>query len=119
VADELEFYEPDDAPRPKEEVQFRSLNAKPYADGRRVRLGVVLTPFLERPNLEFEVVNAAGQSVSTLSVIESMDHSFELTMHLRGPTPQGQHTLRARLFYLEGPPAVTAEAQFEVVAPRE
>jgi hypothetical protein len=117
VADEVEFFEPEQVPRPKEEVTFRSLIASPYPDGRRVRLKVALTPFLERPNLEFEIFNEGGQSVGALSIIESMDHDFELTMHIRGPVPVGRHTVRARLFYLEGPPEATIETPFEAAAP--
>jgi hypothetical protein len=66
VPDEIEFVEPDDVPRPKAEVGIRWVTARPYADGRRVRLDVGLTPFLERPNLEFEVVNSAGESVGAM-----------------------------------------------------
>jgi hypothetical protein len=117
VADELEFFEPEDVPRPKEEVHFRSLSAHPYQDGRRVRLKVALTPFQERPNLDFEIVNDAGQPVGTLTVIESMDHAFELTLHIRGPVPAGPHTVRARLYYLEGPPAVETETHFYIPDP--
>ena len=114
MADELEFFEPEDVPQPKEEVRIRRLAARPYSDGRRVRLEVSLTPFIERPNVEFEIVNGQGQSVGTLNVIESMDHDFELTMHVRGPAPRGVHTVRARLFYLDGPPAVVADTTFEM-----
>jgi hypothetical protein len=117
MPNEVEFVEPEDVPRPKEEVGIRRLAARPYADGRRVRLDVGLTPFQERPNLEFEVINAAGESVGAMAVIESMDHEFELTMHLRGPEPRGAHTLRLRLFYPDGPPPVTAETTFELNPP--
>lgn len=117
MPDEFEFVEPEEAPRPKEEVAIRRLTARPYPDGRRVRLDVSLTPFLERPCLEFEVVNAAGEPVGAMAVIESMDHELELTLHLRGPEPRGAHTLRLRVFYPEGPPEVTAETTFEVQPP--
>ncbi len=117
MADDIEFYEPEDAPRPREDVGIRTLSARPYADGRRVRLDVKLTPFVERPNLEFEVFNAAGDPVGAMSVIESMDHEFELTLHLRGPTPAGLHTLRLTLAYPDGPPPVSAETTFEVQPP--
>ena len=114
MADELAFFESDEVPRPKDEVQILRLAARPYPDGRRVRLDVSLTPFLERPNLEFEVFEPSGETVGAMSVIESMDHEFELTLHLRSPQPRGKHTLRLRLFYLDGPPAVTAETTFDV-----
>lgn len=117
MLEELEFFEPEDVSLPKEAVRIRRLSARPYPDGRRVRLDVALTPFVERPNLDFEVYNAAGETVGAMSVIESMDHEFDLTLHLRGLEPKGLHTLRLRLFYLDGPPAVTAETTFEVAPP--
>lgn len=117
MSEEIEFVEPEDVPRPKEEVAIRRLAARPYPDGRRVRLDVGLTPFLERPNLEFEAFNAHGESVGTIAVIESMDAEFELTLHLRGPDPQGEHTLRLTVSYPDGPPAVTAETTFKVNPP--
>ncbi len=82
-----------------------------------MRLGVSLTPFLDRPNLEFEAFNAMGEPVGTLAVIESMDHEFELTLHLRGPAPRGEHTVRLTLSYPDGPPPVSAETTFTVEPP--
>jgi hypothetical protein len=117
VSADIELVEPEEAPRPKEAVAIRKLAARPYSDGRRVRLDVNLTPFLDRPNLEFEAFNSAGDSVGVMSVIESMDHEFELTLHLRGPDPRGEYTLRLTLFYPDGPPAVTAVTTFTVAPP--
>ena len=96
------------------EVRVRRLSAQPYPDGRRVRVAVGLTPFLDRPNLEFEVFNAVGESVGATSVIESVDHELDLTLHLRGPLPGGRHTLRVTLSYFDGPPPISAETEFEV-----
>jgi hypothetical protein len=117
VSNEIHFVEPQDEPRPKEDIGIRALAARPYTDGRRVQLAVRLTPFLERPNLEFEVFNALGASVGQVAVIESMEYEFELTLHLRGPTPSGEHTLRATVLYPDGPPPVSAETKFVVTPP--
>lgn len=112
--DEIEFF--DEVPQPPEEVKILELGARVYPDGRRVRINVKVTPFLERPNLEFSITNAEGQEVSSLSMIESMDHTFELTAHLRGPQPSGRYTLRGELFYGEDPaaPRKAFETFFEV-----
>lgn len=115
--EELEFVEPDEGPRPPEEVQIERLAARVYPDGRRVRVDVKITPFLQRPNLEFTIFNAAGQPVASLSVIESMDHTFEMTAHLRGPQPVGPHTLRAELFYDPAAARRTMETTFSVPDP--
>jgi hypothetical protein len=114
--EEIEFVEPDEIPQPPELVKIESLIAKVYPDGRRVRVDVQLTPFLERPNMEFRVLNSAGDEVASLSIIESMDCQFEMTVHLRGPQPVGRHTLRAELFYSPEPGALrpTSEITFDV-----
>jgi len=112
--DEIEWVEPDEVPQPPEAVTFESLQARVYPDGRRVRVDVKLTPFLERPNLEFTILNAQGKEVASLSVIESMDHKFEMTAHLRGPLPTGQHLLRGELFYEPDSPRKVTEVTFDV-----
>ncbi len=114
--EEIDFVEPDEIPQPPELVKIESLTAKVYPDGRRVRVDVRLTPFLERPNMEFRVLNSAGDEVASLSIIESMDYKFEMTVHLRGPRPVGGHTLRAELFYSPEPGALrqASEITFDV-----
>src|SRR5215211_18264 len=88
-------------PLPRGDVRITSLAIRPYADGRRMKLSFSLTPFLERPSVDLAVVNAAGQEVASLSLIEAMDTHFDFTVHLRGPEPVGPHDLRLTLFYLE------------------
>jgi hypothetical protein len=112
--EDIEFVEPDEVPRPPEAVKIESLNVRVYPDGRRVRVDVKVTPFLERPNLEFSVTNADGQEVASLSIIESMDHTFEMTVHLRGPQPSGRHTLRGELFYNPEGECQVREITFDV-----
>lgn len=112
--EEIEFVEPDETPQPPDLVKIESLQARVYPDGRRVRLDVKVTPFLERPNLEFTIVNAEGREVASLSVIESMDFIFEMTAHLRGPQPVGRYTLRAELFYDGESPRKTTEVAFDI-----
>ncbi len=103
---------PDEAPipKPKTEMRFTTITAKPYPDGRRVRLSFKLTPFLERPSVDIAVTNTAGDEVASMSLIEAMDTDFEFTLHLRGPEPQGEHTAHLSLFYPEGDEAL-AERQ--------
>ncbi|HLB47876.1 MAG TPA: hypothetical protein VJL59_12785, partial [Anaerolineales bacterium] len=121
VMEDVEFVEPDDAafaPQPPELVKIESLQARVYPDGRRVRLDIVVTPFVERPNLEFTITNTEGREVASLSVIESMDYKFEMTAHLRGPQPVGRYTLRGELFYDPESPRKVAEITFDVTPTR-
>lgn len=96
-------------PRAKEDMRFTDVAVQPYTDGRRVKLGFKLTPFLERPSVDMAVTNAAGDEVASLSLIEAMDTEFEFTIHLRGPEPRGEHTLRLTMFYPESDDAPTEQ----------
>ncbi|MCC7362542.1 MAG: hypothetical protein IT317_23880 [Anaerolineales bacterium] len=86
-------------PRPRAEVRITEAAIRPYSDGRRMRLHFALTPFEERPSLEAVITNPAGADVASVDLIEAMDTAFDFTLHLRGPEPDGPHTLRLTLFY--------------------
>jgi hypothetical protein len=113
MADIPLYDENQDAPEPreKEDVRFTEVKIKPYADGRRVRLNFKVTPFFERPSVDMTVTNALGDEVAALSLIEAMDTEFEFTIHLRGPAPQGEHTLRLTMFYPKSDDAPADERQ--------
>lgn len=93
---------PDEVPTPlaRDELRFDQVSVQPYADGRRVKLLFKFPPFRDRPSVDAWVVNAAGEVVAAMSLIEAMEQEFDFTLHLRGPEPRGEHTLRLALFYL-------------------
>jgi len=118
---DIELFEPEDIPQPPAHVKIERLAATPYPDGWRVRLGVDVTPFQERPNLEITVQAVDGRPVTpiSLSVIETMHHSMEFTVHIRGVTnPAGDYIAHAALYYgsLDQPQA-HAETPFSIVEP--
>lgn len=88
------------APKPRDEIRIEQLEITPYPDRFRVHIHLVVTPFLERPNLLLIAHNEHDRVVSELSVIETMHHDMEFTMHLRGvDEPAGLYTLSVDLFY--------------------
>lgn len=120
---DIELFEPDQVPQPSANVRIERLTATVYPDGWRVRLGVDVTPFLERPSLEISVTATDGRPVLpiSLSVIETMHCNMEFTVHIRGVIrPTGQYLVRAELFY-EGSdqpqPQAEAETAFSIVDP--
>ena len=119
---DIELFEPEDIPQLPANVKIERLTAVAYPDGWRVRLGVEVTPFLERPSLEITVHAADGRSVVpiSLSVIETMHHSMEFTVHIRGVTnPAGQYVARAELYYeAVDQPQAQAEMPFSIVEPK-
>ena len=107
------YDENEDIPIPvtRAEMRFDNVSIQPYADGRRVKLKFTFPPFLERPSVEATVTNVLGQPVASMNLIEAMDQEFEFTLHLRGPQPQGEHTLHLTLFYPDRDDAPTDARQ--------
>lgn len=95
------FDNPDDPPQPPEQMEIRSLTAKPYEDGRRVAVEIGISPFEQAPNLELTVTNADGKQVSLLSVVEANEKDMSFTLHLREQNTGGTYTLKAELFYTD------------------
>ena len=84
---------------PPEEVKILELSATPYADAKRVRINLSMTPFQIRPHLDLVILDPNGKPVATTSIIEPMSWKQELTIHLRAEREDGNYKLIIRLFY--------------------
>ena len=100
---DLNLVDPEDVPRPREEVRLRQMAVTPLSDRKRLRIDVEMTPFLERPNLDLDVVGPGGESLARTSVIEADQPSFSLTLHLRGAPAHGEVVVRGVLSYASAP----------------
>lgn len=98
---DINFHDPTDIPLPPEEVRIRELRAEPWPDNRRVRVRLELTPFQRRPNGEILITDENGVEVASFSIIESIDHKLDFTIHLRGGKPAGRYTVSTKIFYYE------------------
>lgn len=116
---DLNLVDPQDVPRPRDEVRLRQLAVTPQADGRRLRIDVDLTPFLERPNLDFAVLAPDGGTVARTSVIEADSPRFSLTMHLRGDPSPGEYRVRGTLSYASAAAQDEREGTFVLEAGRD
>jgi hypothetical protein len=96
---DIRMMDSSEIPLPPEEVHLVSVVADPYADGIRLKLRIQVTPFQERPNFEVRITNPLGQEVGSLSIIESMEPTIELTTHLHGDVVPGTYVVRTRLEY--------------------
>ncbi len=86
--------------QPRENVKIEALEITPYPDRYRIFIHIRVTPFKERPNLLLAARDATGRIAAEMSVIETMHHDMEFTMHLRGgDDPAGTYTLTATMFY--------------------
>lgn len=106
----------DDAPLPRNEVRIEGLETVVYPDRFRVFVHIRVTLFEERPNLLLVARTADGKVAAELSIIETMHHDMEFTMHLRGlDDPAGAYTLTADLFYeTRNPPQDRHTVEFTV-----
>ena len=102
MADIHFFDDPGSTPQPRDQIRIEDISLEPYPDGRRVKIAIRLTPFgpTDRPNVNITVRDEAGQEDATMSVIETLENDFALTIHLRGEeTPKGRYTVEVALFY--------------------
>lgn len=97
-----------------EQTRITALEAQPYPDNERIRLKIEMTPFQMRPHIEILLTDAAGEEVSTASIVEPMSWKLEITLHLRGAST-GPFKVEARLFYPEGPHAEPVSSTFDLV----
>ena len=94
--------DPDLKKFPPEETHIITLDAKPYEDGRRIRILIEITPFEIPPIIEFNLVDAAGNDAGSSSIIEPPRWKHELTMHIKNSKQRtGNFQLSVRLFYPE------------------
>jgi len=112
------FQEPSAVPLPPSEVRIKDLRAEPWPDGQRVRVFLEITPFQKRPNGELVIVNAQGEEVASIDIIEAMSPRMEFTMHLRPLQRAGVYTLTATVFYPRGEPSLEAPSERMVVDQR-
>ncbi len=94
------FDDPTSAPRAREDVRFKQLGFFVHPpDGRRIGIGFDITPFIERPSIEVVAVNARGERAGTLTVVQTLQANFNLTLHLRDKEPTAAYTIMATLYY--------------------
>ena len=100
-----------------EETHITGLTAEPYPDGYRLRVNIEVTPFQKRPHLEVVLNDAAGEEVASTSIVEPMSWKMEFTMHIRGEL-NNPYTVKAKLFYPDGPSAEPQTFIFDVKPPQ-
>ncbi len=112
----IQFYESDQTPKPRDEIKIEELETHVYPDRFRVFVHIRVTMFQERPNLILAIRDEHDTIVSELNIIETMHHDMEFTMHIRNkPEPAGIYTLSADVFYeTRNPPVDRRVEAFEV-----
>lgn len=96
------FDNPDEVPVPKEQVAIENVSFEPLPDGRRVRVSIRLTPFLDRPNLDISLLTPDGRQASSLSIVEALERHMDFTLHIRDRETLPEYVGRVELYFEEG-----------------
>jgi hypothetical protein len=107
------FQPPEDG-LPPQDVRVSDLRAEPWPDGRRVKVHVEITPFLQRPNVEVTILDSQDREVSNINIIETIDALMSFTMHIRSDQVIGAYRLSARLSYAEIGDVDQKHVEFEI-----
>lgn len=104
---------PEDACQPAD-VRFQEVKVEPWPDGKRVRVHIVLTPFLNRPDLSASVLDDQGNEICSAEIIQTMDDRMVFTLHLRGESLSGRYTLQINVSYEEIGQVDQRSLEFEI-----
>jgi hypothetical protein len=97
------FEDPDLLRLPPDQVRIIDLRAEPLPDGRRVRILLELTPFLNKPDGEISIFDSLGDEVAHVHFIETMLPKILLTLHLRGGKTSGAFKVIGNIYYSQSP----------------
>jgi hypothetical protein len=111
---DLNWVDASEAPVPPEEVRIQRLEAAPHPDGRRVKVEIELTPFLQRPSLEVAITDGQGDEVASTNIIEAVNPRMSFTMHVRNAGAPGPHQLHVVVYYPDGPQADDKSLSFQL-----
>lgn len=123
MTNDLEFFfpelNPDNegvVPLPPADMRILDLKAEPVQDDgpTRLRVYIDMTAFQQRPYLEVALLDAQGDEIASVNIIEPMSRKNVFTMHVRGPQQKGTFGLAARLFYPDQPDSDARSIKFEI-----
>lgn len=83
----------------REDVRLEALRVEISPEGRRVAIDLEITPFIERPTVELTLTNGHGHKAGLLTIIETLDRTIQVVMHLRDQETANPYTLHAILYY--------------------
>ncbi len=89
-------------PPVQDEIKILSFAAEPYPDGRRVKVGLLLSSFLEGPNAIINLSNEENQELTTVNIVNIFSPETEITLHIPGNKKQsGSYTVNVEVYYAE------------------
>jgi hypothetical protein len=83
-------------------------------EGKKIRIFVSVTPFLQQPNLTVRIVNQDNNECSRVTLVNLLSPKVVFTMHLRVEPLPGAYTIIAQLHYDEIGITDTRETRFSL-----
>jgi hypothetical protein len=65
------------------DTRLLNLRAEPFANGKRVKVSLDITPFQQKPHLDVSLIDPAGKVLATTSIVEPVSWNLELNLHIR------------------------------------
>jgi hypothetical protein len=97
------LHDPGEIRLPPEEVRLTQVRATPQPNVTQVKVHLELTPFMKRPNIEVSIATKAGREVGHTSILETMLHVVEFTIHLRQVQPGDELSMQTTVYYQKLP----------------
>ena len=94
---------PNEIRLPPEEVRLVKVQVIPQPNIGQVKVHLELTPFMKRPNIEVSITSGVGKEVGHTSILETMLHKLEFTMHLRQVEAGDELRMETTVYYQKLP----------------
>ncbi len=115
----INFYDdPGNIPKPRYQIKVEDIQIEPYPNQTRLKVTLETTQFTpaDRPNLTIRAFNPAGEELSSLTIIETLQNTISVTLHLRQPPTEGDYTVRADLYYDDDAIQHSAERKLDLLS---
>ncbi len=89
-------------PPAQDDIKILSFDAEPYPDGRRVKVRLLLSSFLQGPNAIINLSNQENQELASVNIVDIFSPENEITLHFPGNKKQpGSYKVNVEVFYVE------------------
>jgi hypothetical protein len=83
------------------DTRLLNIHAVPHSEGKRLKIGLDLTPFQQKPYIDLTLLDSSGKLVASTSIVEPVNWNLELNLHIRKffPSHNGSYKLRVVISY--------------------
>ncbi len=86
----------------QDDIKILSFDAEPYPDGRRVKVKLLLSSFLQGPNAIINLSNEEDQELAAVNIVNIFSPENEITLHIPGNKKlPGNYFVNIEIFYAE------------------